>query len=215
MTLSGLGHLGWPPLSKSDAERVLRIVRGPNGDDCQRDADILGEVALSVRWIKRKTAARPPGERRTALRDEAKRIEAAIKSLKGLPDTTQRQLNLEAFQREYDRTLALADEIKVTRSGGKKRGPGGGRVEAAQKRAAAICAQNMSEGGGRKPRNFARYCELAALLFELATGKASADMEKVCRARRQARGTVTSAHFEMFEMIFLDDDDPKVFEDTD
>jgi len=40
-----------------------------------------------------------------------------------LPDTTQRQLNLEAFQREYDRTLALADEIKVTRSGGKKRGP--------------------------------------------------------------------------------------------
>jgi len=63
----------------------------------QRDADILGEVALSVRWIKRKTAARPPGERRTALRDEAKRIEAAIKSLKGLPDTTQRQLIWKRF----------------------------------------------------------------------------------------------------------------------
>src|ERR1700678_2724491 len=106
---SELAHLGWPPLSKEDGERVTKLVRP---ELSQRD-DCLREAAISVQWIKRKTAARMPGQRRDALRDDAKKLKAAIKIIKSLPIATQRKLHLEAFQREHDQTLTCAEEITV------------------------------------------------------------------------------------------------------
>ena len=73
----------------------------------------------------------------------------------------------------------------------------------------------MFETWRSKPLSFARYCELTALLFELATGKVDADVEEACRARRRARGSVTSRTFEMFEMLLECDGVPNVFEDSD
>jgi len=205
---SGLAHLGWPALSKEDAERVTTLVR-PNPS--QRD-DCLREAAISVQWIKRKTAARTPGQRRDALRDDAKKLLAAIKIIKSLPIVTQRKLRLKAFQREHDQTLACAEKITVKRhSGGKKRG----RIDAAQKRAAADCAFNILETWSSKEPKLYRdgpYVELAALLFELATGKVG-DVERACKARRAK--TTSGRTFEMWEMLFEDDGIPKVFEDSD
>jgi hypothetical protein len=205
--------VGWPALSRRDAERVLRIVRGQNGGGCQHDAHILGEAALGVQWIKRKTAARTPGQRRDMLRDEAKNIAAAINSIKGLPPTLQRDL-----QREYDRTVAELETITVKRSGGKQRGPGGGRIEAAQKRAAADCSINILLTWCSKTPTLTvggPYHKLTALLFELATGKVG-DVEEACARVFKERGKRTSARtFEMFAMLFEDDDEPKIFEDSD
>jgi len=80
---SGLAHLGWPALSKEDGERVTKLVRPKPS---QRD-DCLREAAISVQWIKRKTAAtRTPRQRKKALINAAKKIAAAIKSIEGLPE---------------------------------------------------------------------------------------------------------------------------------
>jgi hypothetical protein len=147
--VSGLGHLGWPALSKTDGEQVLKIVRGRS--ESPRDAEILGEAAISVQWIKRKTAAtQSPGQRREELILAAKTIEAAIKSIEKLPEATQREIDPEAllFRRTikmtrldggdgydehelqqgtlnqlHDRIDALAKKITVKRSGGKKDWP--------------------------------------------------------------------------------------------
>jgi hypothetical protein len=224
---SGLGHLGWPALSKTDGERVLKIVRGRS--DSPRDAEILGEAAISVQWIKRKTAAtQSPGQRREALILTAKKIEAAIKSIEALPieidpkalrstiKMTVEEGNHLTGGAEYerwpgtlnqlhDRIDALAKEITVKRSGGKKTGPGGGRIEAAQKRAAADCALAMLTTFSSKAPTLTDtgpYHKLTALLFKLATDGKVGDVEEACRARRHARGTVSSLTFEMWEMLF-------------
>ncbi|MCK1293416.1 hypothetical protein [Bradyrhizobium sp. 30] len=207
---SGLGHLGWPALSKEDGERVIKLVRP---EPSQRD-DCLREAAISVQWIERKTAARAPGQRRDGLRDDAKKLKAAIKIIKSLPMDTQRRLHLEAFQREHNRILARAEKITVKRhSGGKKRG----RVDAAQKRAAADCALAILRTWSSRPPTLSRggpYFELAALLFELATGKVGSDVELACKGRRRAKA-MPSRNFEMWDMLFEDYGVPKVFEDTD
>jgi hypothetical protein len=205
---SGLAHLGWPPLSKEDGERVAKVVRPKPS---QRD-DCLREAAISVQWIRRKTAARTPGQHRNALRDDAKKLEAAIKIIKSLPIATQRKLHLGAFQREHDQTLACAEEITVKRhSGGKKRG----RIDAAQKRSAADCALNILRTWSSKEPKLNRdgpYIELAALLFELATGKVG-DVERACKVQR-AKTTTSGRTFEMWDMLFEIYGVPKVFEDS-
>jgi hypothetical protein len=253
---SGLGDLGWPTLSKKYAERVLKLVRGQTGGDCQRDADILREAAISVQWIKRKTAAaRTPRQRKKALINAAKKIAAAIKSIEGLPEATQRQIDPKALRRtikmtdgaEYerwpgtlqqlhDRTLALAEEIKLMPSGGKQRGPGGGRIEAAKKRAAADCAINILLAWGSKVPTLTAggtYYKLTAMLFKLATETVGdVDVEGACtRVYKELLGSrdevdqmqregylwakVSSRTFEMFEMLFEGDGVPKVFEGSD
>jgi hypothetical protein len=260
---SGLGHLGWPTLSKRYAERVLKIVRGQSGGDCQRDADILREAAVSVQWIKRKTAAtQSPGQRKKELTHAATKIEAAIKSIKDLPIATQYEIDPEALrstpkltplpgydygaqrefqqgilQRLHDRIDALAEKIIVKRhSGGKQRGPGGGRIEAAQKRAAADCAINILLTWGSKVPTLTAggtYYKLTAMLFKLATENVGdVDVEGACtrvykellgspdevdQMQREGRlwSKVSSRSFEMYEMIFEDVDLPKVFEDRD
>jgi hypothetical protein len=192
----------WPVLSKSDAARVLELVNPKpiHHDHCLREAE------ESVQWIKRKTAAiQSPGQRRKTLIRAAKKIEAAIKSIEGLREATQREIDPKALRRTIkltevgevetqpgtlhqlrDRIVALAEKITVPRSGGKKTGPGGGRIEAAQKRAAADCAKSMIKTCGSKRVAFVPYCELTALLFELATDGKIGDVEQVCRARWRA-----------------------------
>jgi hypothetical protein len=241
--VSGLGHLGWPALSKTDGERVLKIVRGRS--ESLRDAEILGEAAISVQWIKRKTAAtQSPGQRREALILAAKKIEAAIKSIEDLPEATQREIDPEVllFRRTikmtrpdggdgyyehelqpgtlnqlHDRIDALAKKITVKRSGGKKTGPGGGRIEAAKKRAAADCALAMLITFSSKAPTLTDtgpYHKLTALLFKLATDGKVGDVEEVCRARQHAQGWA-GLTIDMWEMLFEVDGVPKVFEDSD
>jgi hypothetical protein len=204
---SGLAHLGWPALLKEDGERVTKIVRP---EPSQRD-HCLREAEINVQWIRRKTAARTPGQRRDALRDDAKKIKAAIKIIKSLPIATQRKLHLEAFQPEHDQTLACAEEITVKRhSGGKT----SGRIDAAQKRSAADGALNILMTWGSKRPTLHRdgpYIELAALLFELATGKVG-DMERACK---RAKTTTSGRIVEMWDMLFEIYGVPKVFEDSD
>ena len=113
------------------------------------------------------------------------------------------------LQQLHDRTLALAEEIKVTRSGGKQHGPGGGRVEAAQKRAAADCALGILFAWGSKVPTLTAdgpYHKLTTLLFKLATGKVG-DVEEACarifKERDKAR------FFEESEMLFESDGVPK------
>jgi hypothetical protein len=231
---SGLAHLGWPPLSKEDGERVTKLVRP---EPSQRD-DCLREAAISVQWIKRKTAAtRTPSQRKKALINAAKKIAAAIKSIEGLPEATQREIDPKVLRRTvqmtpllpelgnryelwpgtlqqlHDRTLALAEKITVKRhTGGKKRS----RIDAAQKRSAADCALAILWTWSSRPPTLYRdgpYFELAALLFELATGKVGIDVELACKGRWRAR-TMSSRIFEMWEMLFEDDGEPKVFEDS-
>lgn len=203
-----LAHLGWPALSKKNAARVIKLV-GPKPD--QRD-DCLREAAISVQWIKRRTAAtQSAGERKEALHQVAKNIAAVITSLNDLPTATQRELHPEAFQRSLDRTVALAEKVKVTPSGGKL----GSRIDAAKKRAAADCALYILRAYGSRPPTLYRdgpYFELAALLFELATGK-DGDVELACKARLRTKPS--ARNFEMFEMLFEFDGEPKVFEDND
>lgn len=232
---SGLGHLGWPALSKEDGERVTQIVRP---EPSQRD-DCLRETALSVQWIKRKTAAtRTPRQRKKALINAAQRIAAAIKSIEGLPETTQREIDPKVLRRTvqmtpllpelgnryelwpgtlqqlHDRILALAAKVTVKRhTGGKKRG----RIDAAQKRSAADCALAILKTWSSRPPTLYRdgpYFELAALLFELATGKVGKDVELACKGRLRAK-TESSRISEMWDMLFEDDGVTKVFEDND
>jgi hypothetical protein len=241
-TRNPLAELGWPALSKEDAERVLKLVRGQSGDDCQRDTDILREAAISVQWIKRKTAStQSAAKRKAALHKVAENIRAVIKSIENLPTERQYELDPEALrrtqeftplpgydygaqrelqsgtlQRLLDRTLALADKITVKRSGGKQRGRGGGRIEAAQKRAAADSALHLllawsNKGRPTLTRN-GPYFELAAVLFE-AAGKVG-DVELACKARLRAK-TVSTREEEMWEMLFESNGVPKVFEASD
>ena len=136
------------------------------------------------------------------------------------------------LDRVLDRTLALAEKITVRRSGGKQRGPGGGRIEAVQKRAAAECAINMLLTWGKVPTKTdgGPYYKLTALLFTLATGNiGDVDVEDACirvykellgsrdevdQMQREGRlwATVSSRMFEMFQMML---DESKVFEDSD
>lgn len=206
--LSGLAHLGWPSLSKEDGDRIIKLVRPGTSqhDDCLREA------ALSVQWIRRKTAStRSPGERKDALNKAAQRIAAVIASIKKLPIAIQTQLQLDAFQHSLDRARALAEEIKVTSSGGKLVS----RIDAAKKRAAADCAISLLRTWSGKPPTLSRtgpYFELAALLFELATGKIG-DVERACKERLRAK-TLSVRNSEMWEMLFELNGVPKVFEDS-
>jgi hypothetical protein len=239
--LSGLGHVGWPALSEKEAASILELVdpklrqRRLGDAEILRKAEILGEAAISVQWIKRKTAAtQSPAQRRRALIIAAKKIAAAVKSIEGLPEATQREIDPKVLRRIikmtdgtehecwpgvlqqlHDRTLALAKKITVKRhTGGKKRGPGGGRIEAVQKRAAADCALTMLRAWGNATSLTAnkRYFALAALLFKLATGK-DGNVRDACEARLQDK-TTSAAPFEMWEMLFEDEGMPKVFEDS-
>ena len=93
-----LAQLGWPALSKADAERVLKLVRGHNGGE--HDAAILKEAALGVQWIRRKTAAtRTPRQRKQALINAAKKIAATIKGIESLPEATQNEIDPKALRR--------------------------------------------------------------------------------------------------------------------
>lgn len=168
-------------LSESDAEHILRLVRGSSDDG--RDAAILNAAAISVRRIKRATATAPAAQRQQAYKRATKKIAAAIKSIESLPEAA--QFDLEAFQRAHDRIIALASEITVRRSGGKQRGPGGGRIEAAQKRAAADCAGDMVLEFGGTPTLSRRgfYYRLTLLLFKIATGNAGS-VEDACKRAR-------------------------------
>jgi hypothetical protein len=235
----GLADLDWPTLSKEDRERVTKLVRPKSS---QRD-DCLREAAISVQWIKRKTtASRTPRQRKKALINVAKKIAAAIKSIESLPEATQREIDPKALRRTvqitpllpelgnryelwpgtlqqlHDRTLALVEKITVKRhSGGKKRG----RIDAAQKRAAADCALAILGTWGSRPPTLYRdgpYFELAALLFELATGKKNGDVELACirvYKEQTLHKKISSRYFEEWEMLFEDDGVPKVFEDSD
>jgi hypothetical protein len=206
-----LANLGWPALSEQDAARIIKLVRPKpeQHDDCLREA------AISLEWIKRKTATlQSSGERKAALREVARHIAAAIESIETLPITTQRELHLETFQHSLDRTLALARKIAVTRSGGGL----GHRIDAAKKRAAADCAIDIiREYGTRGPPTLYRYSphfELAALLFELATGKRS-NVERAfvhIYKERVLQKKVSARSFEEWEMLF-EDSEPKVFEE--
>ena len=241
---SGLGHLGWPALSEQDADSVLELVdpklrqRCLGAAEILRKAAILGEAAIGVQWIKRKTAAtKSPGQRKKALILAAKKLEAAIKSIEGLPIATQyeidpkmpRQTIKEGLFPEFgevvtqpgtlhqlrDRIDALAAEITVKRhSGGKKTGQGN-RIDAAKKRAAADCALTILRAWGNATALTAnkRYHALAALLFKLATEK-DGDVRDACEARLHNK-TTSARIFEMWEMQFEDEDAPKVFEDSD
>jgi hypothetical protein len=221
-------------LSKEDGESVTKVVRPKPS---QRD-DCLREAAISVQWIKRKTAAtRTPRQRKKALINAAKKIAAAIKSLQVLPEATQDEIGPKLLRRTrpiqtlfpelgnpyelwpgtlqqlHDRTVALAEKINVKRhTGGKKRS----RVDAAQKRAAAECALAILRTWGSKKPTLYRggpYFELAALLFELATGRIG-DVERACKVVLRAKATSGRTH-EIWEMQSETDGVRKVFENTD
>jgi hypothetical protein len=213
-----IAHLGWPALSKENAARVIKLVcpKPDQHDDCLREAEI------NVQWIKRKTAiTQSAGERKEALHKVAKNIAAVITSLNNLPIATLHELHPEAFQRSLDQTLALAEKITVKRSGGKKRGSGS-RIDAAKKRAAADCAFDIlwawSSRGRPTLYRGGPYFELAALLFELATGKRDGDVERACARvykERMLHNKISSRHFEEWEMMFEFDGEPKAFEEND
>jgi hypothetical protein len=192
-----------PPLSKRDAERVLRLVRVHSAD--MRDADILREASFGVQWIKRKTATiQSPSQRKDALLTVAKNFQELIESIEDLPEATQWELDPKALRRTekrtpyraggpdieverwpgtlqqlHDRTIALADKIKV--------GGSDSRSNAAGKRAAADFARHMLQTFGSRPTltRGGRYLKLATLIFELATGKLAGDMTPACKRQRE------------------------------
>jgi hypothetical protein len=181
----------WPALSKTNAERIIRLVSPKPGyhDHCLRGAKV------SVEWITRETAAaQSPGQRKKALINVAKKVDSAIKSIEALPLDTRYEIDPKALLHQLqDRIGELAEKITVPRSGGKKIGQGN-LIDAAKKRAAADCAESMIETWGSKPLTLAKYRKLTALLFKLATGKAG-DVKRACRAQRQrsAQGKVVTS----------------------
>lgn len=226
-------YRGWPPLSKENAARVIELVRPSDRHD-----DCLLEAAISVQWIKRKTAAiRTPKQRKDALLNVAEKIAAVIESIEDLPIATQSELDPKLLRRTlskkqvllfpelevvtqpgtlhqlHDRTLALAKNIVVKRkAGGKRTGPGN-VIDAAKKKAAADSALVLLQYGSRKPTLYpgGPYYELTALLFKLATGKKEVfDVRRACELRLHAKATTRDA-----EIWVMMPEDDKVFEDND
>jgi hypothetical protein len=194
-----------PPLSKSDAKLVLRLVRGRSDDD-----QVLNEAASSIESIRSESAVGQWKQRKKALQRVAKKIDAAIDSIETLPIAIKRAIDPKLLRKTIkpedtlfpewghevvtqsgslyelrDQIKALAEKIP-TKAGGKLSGQGN-FIAAAQKREAADCAFDMLATSSDAPTKNA-HRKLTALLFELATKTADdVDVERACNEVYEAR----------------------------
>jgi hypothetical protein len=172
--------MGWDgPPDSSAIERVLKIVRpGKRQEDCRRD------IIDSIRMItKLKPDVAPPGAMRKQLREIASTLKKVRHAINKLSSVWRQRLNLDDFLIELTRVHQtsddLADKMNVRRSGGDP----SKRTAAAQKLIAAERAFDILNDWGHRQPSLTKngdYYQLTSVLFEIATGRRSGDVERAC-----------------------------------
>jgi hypothetical protein len=163
---------GWdgdPFPSSEDVERVMVTLTPRIFAEKQRLFVI--DVLRLIRYCR----VTHPGAEKRQLRKAAEALEKARAALTALPVPHPATHNLVCeLARVRDSCKRRAGSMEVKRSGGRL-------VEAAQKKIAAEMAMNMLLFCGEKPTlsREGAYFKLAALLFEVATGKPG-DLERAC-----------------------------------
>ena len=172
--------MGWDgPPDSSAIERVLKMVHpGKRQEDCRRD------IIDSIRVIaKLKPDVAPPGATKKQLLEVASTLKKARYAINKLPPVWHQRLNpdglLSELGRVHQTSAELADKMNVRRSGGDP----SKRTAAAQKLIAAERAFDILNDWGRSTPSLTKngdYYQLASVLFEIATGRRSGNMERAC-----------------------------------
>ena len=196
-----------PPLSPTDAKRVLRLVHGHSDNDQDQ---ILNEAASALESIRRESAVGQWKQRKKTLESVANKIDVAINSIETLPIAIRRAIDPKLLRQtikpedtlfpEWGHEVVtqpgtlyqLRDQIKAlakkipTKAGGKLTGQGN-IIHAAQKREAAECAFAMLECRCDAPTKNA-HRKLTALPFKLATKPTDdVDVERACNEVYEVR----------------------------
>jgi hypothetical protein len=177
--------VGEPFPADEDVERVMDIILHARGHQDALWADLKFHPPLSTRTVRRfvidilrkirKCTVTHPGSERRQLLNAAKAIEKARVTLAELP------LSPSVADDLICKLARVRDECKRRAGRTVVKHSGGQIVAAAQKRIAAEHAMHLLLLCGEKPTlsRGKAYLKLAALLFEVATGK-RANLERAC-----------------------------------
>lgn len=162
-----------------EIEEVLNLVRPGKEHDRVRQ-HIINSISR-IEALKPDVA--PPGAARRQLGKVVSALKKARAAINSLPPTWCRQLDPETFLGETNRIVRtgedLAKNMRVRRSGGAPPK----RAAAAQKLVAAELAFDLINGWGDHSPALTKsgdFQQLAGLLFKIATGRPSGDMERAC-----------------------------------